>query len=152
MSQIARAYAVPTRVLAELSAFHRARAHDRFWQLAHLYEVAPGFGYSGEVVSALAEFLGGRGLGLPLDRSNQVAAAFTEEYHPVALAGPDDSAAIADGLSGLAVSDADLARYWREFTGNEQFEAEIGMRAALEWLIEGFREGRRSDWCVISVG
>jgi hypothetical protein len=149
MSQIASAYAVPTSALPEVQRHLNAGDWNGFWVALRPFAVGAAFPYSGYVVVVMAEYLRESGIELPVSR-DPVVQQLVEQCHPLACTNRPDASAAA--LAGVRVSDAVLAAYWRDFTGDGDLEAGAAMRAALDWLWQAFAAGQGSDWCIILEG
>jgi hypothetical protein len=102
-------------------------------------------------VVVLAEYLRESGAGLPVSRDPAVRALVDHE-DPLACANRAESAAAAAALARVAAPDAELARYWHDFTGDDKLDAGPAMRTALDWLRQAFAAGRESDWCLVLEG
>ena len=151
MSQIASAYAVPADALPEVQRPLAAGDWNGFWQRIHSFAAEAAFPYSGYVVVVLAEYLRERGIELPVSRDPAVGL-LVERCRPLACTGRPGAIAASAALAGLSASDAELAAYWGDFTGEVGGEAGDAMRAALDWLRQVLDGCRGSDWCIILEG
>src|SRR5262245_14981002 len=131
MSQIASAFAVPSSALPAVQRHLRASDSKGFWECLRPFEVGAGFPYSGYVVVVLTEYLRQAGVELPISRDHAVRP-LVERCNPLACASRTEAAAAA-ALAEVGTSDAVLAGYWRDFTGDQASEAGAAMRAALDW-------------------
>jgi hypothetical protein len=151
VSQIASAFAVPSGALPELRRHLSAADWECFWGRLRPFEVGAGFPYSGYVVTVLTEYLRETGVELPVSRDPAVQF-LVARCDPLACAGRRDAAAAAAALAGVGASDAALATYWLDFTGDGWAEAGAAMRAALDWLRQVLAAGQASDWCIVLEG
>jgi hypothetical protein len=149
MSQIATAYAVPSSALPEIQRHLSAGDSKRFWESLKPFQVEAGFPYSGYVVVVLIEYLGEADVELPIS-DDPAVRTLVENREPLVCASRAEAAAATEALARVAVSDDELAAYWREFTGDE---IEAGaMRAGLDWLRGVLQAGQESDWTIILEG
>jgi hypothetical protein len=151
MSQIVSAFAVPSSALPEVEQHLNADDWNGFWERVHPFEVEVDFPYNGYVVVVFVEYLRERGIELPVSR-DPVVQPLVERCAPLVCANRLEATAAAATLAGVSVSDDALAAYWRDFTGDEEFEAGTAMRAALDWLRQVFAAGQEADWCIILEG
>src|SRR5215831_5783881 len=117
MSQIALAFAVPSSALPEVQGHLNADDWKGFWKCLRPFEVGGAFPYSGYVVVVLVEYLRELGIELPVS-PDPVVQQLVEQCHPLACTNRPGATAAAAALAGVNVSDAVLAAYWRDFTGD----------------------------------
>jgi hypothetical protein len=151
MSQIVSAFAVPASALPEAQRHLSTGDWPGFWQALQSFRVGADFAYSGYVVVVATEYLRELGIELPISQET-VVREIVERCGPLACTNRNGATAAAMALAGVIVPDAELAKYWRDFTGDEELDAGIAMRAALEWLRQAFAAGQDSDWCIILEG
>ncbi len=151
MSQIASAFAVPPSALAELQRLLNTGDWKGFWEFLRPFAVGAAFPCSGYVVVVVAEYLKELGIELPVSRDS-IVQQLVGRCDPLACTSRTGATVAAAALSGVNVSEAELAAYWREFTGDADLDAGAAMRAALDWLRQAFAACQGSDWCIILEG
>ncbi len=148
MSQIVSAFAVPATALPDAQRRLSAGDWPGYWQGLQSFRIGADFAYSGYIVVVATEYLRELGIELPVSQE-PVVREIVERCGPLACTDWKGATATAVALAGLNVPDAELAKYWRDFTGDEELEAGAAMRAALEWLRQAFAGGQEADWCII---
>jgi hypothetical protein len=151
MSQIVSAFAVPATALLEAQRHLSAGDWSGFSQALRAFQVAADFAYSGYVVVVAVEYLRELGIELPVSQE-PVVREIVEHCGPLACTNRAGATAAATALAGVNAPDAELAKYWRNFTGDEELDAGTAMRSALEWLRHAFAAGQESDWFIILEG
>jgi len=129
---------VPSRALPEIERHLKAGDWNGFRKQLRRFEVATAFPYSGYVVVVVVEFLREQGIELPVSRE-PVVQLLIERCDPLTCANRSDAMAAATAIAGVSVSDVALAAYWRDLTGDEEFED--GRR-----LLPGKRPTGASSW------
>jgi hypothetical protein len=150
MSQVASAFAVPMSALPEVQQHLSAGDWKGFWDRLRPFEIGTGYPHGGYVVVVMVEFLRELGIELPIS-SNPVVQELVECCDPLACTNHPGALAAA-ALAEVSVSDAELTAYWRDFTGEEDPQAGVVMRDALDWLRQAFAAAKESEWCIILEG
>jgi hypothetical protein len=156
MSQIATGYTVYSASLDRLAVLAQAHDYASFWRLlkAEAVETEPAYSYSGSLVSLALDILTQRGWPPTLDDSYPAVATIAASGASLVMCCRDREAE--DGLARLrsmAFTDAELAGYYRDCTGEEWGEAAQALREAI-----GYLEGTLSlipqsgDWALFFIG
>jgi hypothetical protein len=151
MSQIVSAFAMPSSALPEVQRHLNSADWHSFWKCVRPFQIEADLAYGGYVVVVMAEYLRDLGIELPVSRDSAVQK-LVESCHPLACTNGPDATAAARTLAEVSASDAELAAYWRDFTGDEELEAGAAMQAALGWLRRVFVAGQEADWFIILEG
>jgi hypothetical protein len=149
MSQIAKAFSVSA---AEIAQWPARRGKAGFWERALRHEIVPGFGWSGSVIVVLAEFLGARGLLLPLNTTDPILRRLAEDGWVLSSATSAEAEATQACLTTFDATDMELAAFCNEWFGEIPEEYALAMRAGLAWLSEVYRVGSTADWTLVCVG
>jgi hypothetical protein len=151
MSQVASAYIVPPAALSEVERHMIAGNWTGFWERLRPFEAGIAFPHSGYVLAVLAQYLKENGVELPVSHDPSVKQ-LVDRCEPLACTNQPGATAAAESLAGVNVSDVELGAYWHEFTGEEDVEAGVAMKATLDWLRQVFSATQATDWCLILVG
>jgi hypothetical protein len=152
MSQTAKAFALPAEVMDDLDPIVEDKAYTHFLRRLRPYEIVPGFTSSGHVLTILAEYLRERNIILPRNLAPAGAGVIEERGNLLACAARDQASVMQQALANLVVDDAELAEFWRAFSGEVDAEDIKDIRAGLAWLQQVFSEGQLADWCLLYIG
>jgi hypothetical protein len=156
MSQIATGFTVSSASLDRLAALAQARDYASFWRLlkTEAIETEPSYSYSGSVVSVALDILTQRGWLPTLDDSYPAVATLATSGTSLVMCCRDQEAE--EGLARLrsmAFTDAELAGYYRDYTGEEWSEAAQALREAIGYLERTLSLIPQSgDWALLFIG
>ncbi len=152
MSQIASAYSLSSDEVTQCASLWAKQAYKAFWDRLRRFEIVRGFGYSGDVIVVVSEYLRQRGTALPLNLSNDGVRALAADGSVISCAGPTEAVSAAATLSSFSAPSSELADCWENWFGARDAVAEEAMRAAIAWLAEVYRVGCSSEWAIVWVG
>jgi hypothetical protein len=150
MSQIAEAFVIPANAMAQAAACCDRGDHQGMRAALAPHSFEP-FTWSGYIIAVLVEWLREQSIEPPRS-DDPVVQRFVETCDPLLCARAIEVSALAARLKELDPASSELARYWREFTGDDTPEATKFMADGWNWLTRVVGASGHEDWCIVLCG